>query len=76
MKKEDNKAENVIKSENWNAKWGEGDLTCIHTLNDKDGAWWKGSFGMQVTVTRVQILNRLDDDGKNINGAQVMVGDN
>ena len=34
------KAWNVIKTQNWNANWGQGEFTCIHTMNDKEGAWW------------------------------------
>ena len=34
------KAWNVIKTNKFNANWGKGEFTCIHTMNDKDGAWW------------------------------------
>ena len=51
---------NPIKTNNFNPNWGKGEFTCIHTMDDDDGPWWKASFGMPVIVTRVQILNRLD----------------
>ena len=31
---------NPIKTINFNANWGQGEFTCIHTMNDKEGAWW------------------------------------
>jgi len=37
----------VFKSKKWNANFGWdklGELTCIHTLTDKDGAWWQVKF--------------------------------
>jgi hypothetical protein len=37
---------NVIKTENFNARWGYGEFTCVHSLNDADGPWWKANFGM------------------------------
>ena len=36
---------NPIKTKNWNAKWGQGEFTCIHTMNDEEGAWWAADFG-------------------------------
>ena len=42
---------NVVKTTNFNANWGKGEFTCIHTLNDKDGPWWKAEFGNTVTIT-------------------------
>jgi len=66
---------NVIKSMNFNSKWGQGEFTCIHTLNDKDGPWWKANFGMEVTVTKVQILNRGDCCGARLKGTKVFIGD-
>jgi hypothetical protein len=45
-------------------------------LNDEAGAWWRGNFGMQVTVTRVQILNREDTGTDRLNNAKVLIGDN
>jgi hypothetical protein len=27
--------------ERFNANWGGGAFTCIHTLNDAEGPWWK-----------------------------------
>jgi len=65
---------NPVKTENWNANWGQGEFTCIHTLNDKDGPWWKADFGVTVTVTKVQILNRGDCCGGRLKGAKVLVG--
>jgi len=44
---------NPIKTQNWNANWGQGEFTCIHTMNDKDGPWWKADFGAEVTITKV-----------------------
>lgn len=49
---------NVIKTDKWNANWGKGQFTCIHTLNDEAGAWWKAKFGQDLTVTKVKLLNR------------------
>jgi len=44
-------------------------------LNDKEGPWWKASFGATVTITKVQILNRGDCCGKRLDGAKVFVGE-
>ena len=35
---------NVVKTTNFNSNWGQGEFTCIHTLNDKEGPWWKALF--------------------------------
>jgi hypothetical protein len=48
-----NQAWNVFKTENFNANWGQGEFTCIHTMNDKEGPWWQAKFGATVTVTKV-----------------------
>lgn len=37
----------------YNFNMFKGVNTCIHTMNDESGAWWKGKFGMRVTVTNV-----------------------
>jgi hypothetical protein len=31
---------NPIKSIKWNANWGKGEFTCIHTLKEDNGPWW------------------------------------
>jgi hypothetical protein len=31
---------NPIKTTTYNANWGQGAFTCIHTLNDDAGPWW------------------------------------
>jgi len=67
---------NPVKTENWNANWGEGEFTCIHSMNDEAGPWWKANFGASYTITKVQILNRGDCCGKRLNEAKVMIGDN
>ena len=42
-KNENNSPCNPFKP-NFNSHWGKGDFSCIHTLNDKDGPWWKAKF--------------------------------
>jgi len=44
-------------------------------MNDKDGPWWKANFGVNVVVTKVQILNRGDCCGDRLKDAKVFVGD-
>ena len=44
---------NPFKSSTFNANWGEGEFTCIHTLNDKDGPWWRANFGIDIVITKV-----------------------
>jgi len=66
---------NVFKTQNFNANWGQGEFTCIHTLNDKDGPWWMAKFGAEVTVTKIQLLNRGDCCGSRLNKAKVFIGD-
>ena len=66
---------NVFKTQNFNANWGQGEFTCIHTLADKEGPWWKAEFGGKATVTKVQILNRGDCCGGRLKGTRVFVGD-
>ena len=66
---------NVVKTTNWNSNWGKGEFTCIHTLNDKEGPWWKAQFEAPQTITKVQILNRGDCCGKRLLGAKVYVGE-
>jgi hypothetical protein len=34
-KHDQNKPWNPIKTENYNANWGQGEFTCMHTLADK-----------------------------------------
>ena len=48
-----NKPWNVIKTLNFNANWGQGEFTCVHSMNDKEGPWWKAEFGVKVTITKV-----------------------
>jgi hypothetical protein len=66
---------NVLKTMNFNANWGQGEFTCVHSMNDKDGAWWKAKFGVKVTITKVQILNRGDCCAGRLNKAKVFVGE-
>ena len=70
-----NKPWNVIKSLNFNAHWGQGDFTCFATNADKEGPWWQAKFGAEVTITKVQILNRGDCCGSRLNKAKVYVGE-
>ena len=42
---------NPVKTQNFNAYWGQGEFTCIHTLNDPEGPWWKSKFNSTVTIT-------------------------
>jgi len=65
---------NVFKTANFNANWGQGEFTCIHTMNDEAGPWWKAKFGAKVTITKVQILNRGDCCGERLKGVKVFVG--
>jgi hypothetical protein len=58
---------NVLKSNKFNANWGKGKFTCIHTMNDEAGAWWKATFGGSAIVTKVKILNRGDCCAKRLN---------
>jgi len=67
---------NPIKSINFNANWGQGEFTCIHTMNDEAGPWWKAKFGMEVLITKVQILNRGDCCGGRLKGTKIFIGDN
>ena len=53
FKDERNSPCNPIKTMNFNANWGQGEFTCIHTLNDKDGPWWKSDFGAPLTITKI-----------------------
>ena len=52
-----------------------GSNTCVHTLNDEDGAWWKAAFPAPLTVTKVKVLNRGDCCGGRLNGAKILIGD-
>ena len=36
---------NVVKTKNFNANWGQGEFTCVHSMNDEAGPWWMASFG-------------------------------
>jgi len=69
------KAYNPFKTTEFSPRWGTGTFTCIHSLNDKDGAWWKLDFGYQPTIAKISILNRADCCGKRLDGANVSVGD-
>jgi hypothetical protein len=69
------KPENPIKTPNFNPFWGMGEFTCIHTLADEGGAWWEATLKEEVTITKVQILNRGDCCGRRLNGAKVYVDD-
>jgi hypothetical protein len=69
------KPNNVFKSTTWNSNWGWGDFTCIHTLNDKDGAWWKHNFKIDILVTKIAILNRNDCCEGRLKGTKIFVDD-
>jgi hypothetical protein len=69
------KPENVVKTDKFNPYWGQGEFTCIHTLSDKEGAWWQEKFPDETTVTKIQILNRADCCGGRLNKAKVFIGD-
>jgi hypothetical protein len=47
------KAWNVIKTDKFNPNWGKGEFTCVHSLNDKEGPWWRSNFDEPVTITKV-----------------------
>ena len=47
------KAWNVFKTTAFNARWGKGAFTCIHTLNDARGAWWQVGLMGNPTVYRI-----------------------
>jgi hypothetical protein len=66
---------NVFKTSNFNANWGQGEFTCIHTMNDEAGPWWSASFGRELSIGKVQILNRGDCCHKRLNDAKVFIGD-
>jgi hypothetical protein len=70
------KPNNPFKSVTFNSNWGQGDFTCVHTLNDKDGAWWQIKFNnVNVLVTKVAILNRNDCCEGRLKGAKIYVDD-
>lgn len=66
---------NPFKSTTFNSNWGGGDFTCVHTLNDPNGAWWRYNFGIDLVVTKVKVLNRNDCCGERLLGAKIFVGD-
>ena len=68
------KSWNPVKTSNFNANWGEGEFTCIHTMKDPNGAWWQAEFGAVVKVAKVKILNRGDCCGRRLDGTRVYVG--
>ena len=68
----------VFRTKRWNANFGWtkfGELTCVHTLQDKDGAWWKVEFEDDILVTKIAILNRNDCCEERLNGVKVFVDD-
>jgi len=67
---------NPIKTNTWNAHWGKGEFTCVHSLNDAEGPWWRANLETNVVITKIKILNRGDCCAKRLNGAKVFVGDN
>lgn len=69
------RAWNPLKGKPFNKNMFKGSNTCIHTMNDEAGPWWKANFGMNVVVTKVKILNRGDCCGKRLDGANIFVGD-
>ena len=44
---------NPIKTNRFNPNWGKGEFTCIHSMNDAEGPWWKAKFGGEFTITKV-----------------------
>jgi hypothetical protein len=44
---------NVVKTADFNPNWGQGEFTCIHTLKDKEGAWWQAKFDKSYTITKI-----------------------
>lgn len=44
---------NPFKTTEFSARFGSGAFTCIHTMNDKEGAWWKAEFGYSPTIAKV-----------------------
>merc|ERR1712066_414153 len=76
-KDERNKPWNPIKvTEKFNPNWGGGKFTCIHTLNDADGPWWRAQFNATYTIGKVKILNRGDCCGGRLKGTKVYIGEN
>jgi len=72
------KPHDVFKSKRWNANFGWkkfGELTCVHTLMDTEGGWWKVDFEDDILVTKIAILNRNDCCEDRLKGAKVFVGD-
>ena len=69
-----NHAWNPFKTTRWESRWGYGAFTCACTNNDRRGAWWWASFGRNVRVSRVSILNRGDCCGNRLNGARIYAG--
>jgi hypothetical protein len=59
----------------WNAGWGQGQFTCIHTLNDAAGAWWKVNLENTYTIGKIKILNRGDCCGGRLNLAKIYIDD-
>ena len=60
----------------FNPNWGGGEFTCVHTLNDAEGPWWRAQFSGSFTIAKVKVLNRADCCGGRLNGAKVFIGDN
>ena len=54
----------------------KGINTCMHTLNDDEGPWWKAQFAEPITVTKVKILNRGDCCGGRLSGVKIFIDDN
>jgi hypothetical protein len=52
-----------------------GEFTCIHTLADAAGPWWQATLSEELTITKVQILNRGDCCGRRLSGTRVFVDD-
>jgi hypothetical protein len=72
----------VFKSKIWNANLGYDvlsgktyELTCIHTMMDSEGAWWKVNFDTNILVTKIGILNRNDCCDDRLKGAKIFVDD-
>ena len=49
-----------------------GGLTCTHTKNDEDKAWWRVDLGKEERVSEVYIVNR--DRGNKLANFQIRVG--
>ena len=49
-----------------------GGLTCTHTRNDDDKAWWRVDLGNEERVIEVYIVNR--NEGNRLDNFEIRVG--